>query len=171
MIRSMYVRDDALRYSVMHQDERSLASPVDMFILADKYDLPQLRRKLSYTFEAKLNDHYSGHEDEFVRIIIASVCGPAAIQFADKALQRSVSKHCNLHFADLLQDSRFVEQYTEGTLFDSEFALAFNLHVGKSALESKGIVATLVEDFEPRLVQSPTRLVLGASIQAICPDN
>ncbi|CAD0098130.1 unnamed protein product [Aureobasidium mustum] len=145
MIRSMYVRDDALRYSVMHQDERSLASLVDMFILADKYDLPQLRRKLSYTFEAKLDDHYSSHEDEFIRTIIARVCGPAAIQFADKALQRSVSKHCKMHYADLLQHSRFVDQYTEGTLFNSEFALAFNLHIDCIALGSQD---------EPNLIET-----------------
>ncbi|CAD0089791.1 unnamed protein product, partial [Aureobasidium vineae] len=160
MIRSMYVRDDTLSYSVPHPDERSLAMLVDTFILADKYDLPQLRRKTSHAFKARLSHDYSRNADEFVRFIIARVCGPTAFQFADKNLQRSIIEHCKMHLTDLLQDRRFVEQYTEGILFDSESALAFNLHVGKSALESNGSVTTLTKDYEPKMNPSPTRLVL-----------
>jgi hypothetical protein len=54
MIRSMYVRDDTLTYSMIHPDERSLAVLLDMFILADKYDLLQLRHKISYTLQESL---------------------------------------------------------------------------------------------------------------------
>jgi hypothetical protein len=160
MIQSMYFRNDTLSYSVFPPDTRSLTLLVDMFVLADKYDLPHLRRKTSYVFKAKLSHDYSRNADEFIRSIIPRVCGPDAIQFADKDLQRSTLEHCKLHFADLLQDERFVEQYTEGTLFDSEFALAFNLHVGKSALESKGANTTLIEGYEKKIGPSPTRLVL-----------
>ncbi|CAD0114880.1 unnamed protein product [Aureobasidium uvarum] len=151
MIQSMYACDDTLR-----PDERSLAMLVDTFIIADKYDLLQLRRKIPDAFETKLSDDYSRNADEFVRLIIARVCGPTAIRFADKGLQRSVMNHCKMHLTDLLQDRRFVEQYTGGTLFDSEFALAFNLHMGKSALEKNGLVPTLLKDYEPKMKPSPT---------------
>ena len=98
--------------------------------------------------------------DEFVRVIVAKICGPTAIQFADKDLQRSVLEHCKLHSTGPLQDRRFVEQYTGGTLLDTSFALAFNLHVGKSVLEGKGVVSTLLKDYKPSTNQSPIRLVL-----------
>jgi hypothetical protein len=160
MIQSMYFRNDKLSYSVFPRDTRSLALLVDMFVLADKYDLPHLRRKTSYVFKAKLSHDYSRNADEFIRTIIPRVCGPTAIQFADRDLQRSILEHCKLHFADLLQDERFVEQYTEETLFDREFALAFNLHVGKSALESKGGNTTLIAGYGKRIYPSPARLVL-----------
>lgn len=142
-------------------DEGSLSSLVDMFTLADKYDLLQLRRKISYSFEAKLSHDYSRNADEFVRTIIARVCGPTAIQSADKNLQRSVFKHCKMHFVDLLQDRRFIERYMEGTLFDRGFAQAFKLHVDMSALESKGGATTLLKDYESKMEQSPERLVLA----------
>lgn len=163
MIKSMYLRDDTLSYLVFPSDNRSLASLVDMFVLADKYDVPQLRRMTSYAFEDKLSHDYSRNSDDFIRTIIPRVCGPTAIHFADKDLQRSTLKHCKLHFPDLLQDERFVRQYTDGSLFDDEFALAFNLHVGKSALESKGLITTLIEGFEKEINRSPTRLVTRSS--------
>lgn len=160
MIRSMYVRDDTLSYSVLPPDERSLSTLVDLFTLADKYDLPQLRQKISYAFKAKLSHDYSRNADEFVQTIIARVCGPTAIQPADKNLQRLVLEHCKMHFVDLLQDRRFLEQYAGGTLFDSKFALAYSLHLGKSTLESKSVVTTPLKDYEPKMEQSPERSVL-----------
>lgn len=58
-------------------------------------------------------------------------------QFADRDLQCPGLENCRSHFTDILHDERFVKQYVGEILFGNEFALASNLHVGKTVLEGK----------------------------------
>jgi hypothetical protein len=125
---------------------------IDIYQLADKYDIPEIRRNVDSMFCELAYIHFSGKnasttfESYFVNCI-ARVCGPNSIQLADNTIKNSILQICHEVCIRLFQNNTFRQWYREGELFDVESAATFGMGLGRRLLASNGIAAEESDGF------------------------
>ena len=152
---------DTIRYLYRHgrvhdqlqglDDLFSIDGLIDIYQLADKYDIPILRQSavnrlpvLAYrVIHIPTN---TTHMRDFVDCI-ARVCGPDSLQFADNTLKTMVLKICQTYAVSLLKRKMFFQRYTRGELFDVGSATAFGVELSGRLLTSKGTAAGDTDGF------------------------
>jgi len=131
---------------------------VDIYLLADEYDIPRLRRstvnKLSALASRQMSCTDTTTMNDFVDCI-ARICGPDSLQFADNAMRARVMEICQNNSILLLKNKTFVQRYTKGGLFDVGSATAFGVGLGGRLLTSSGIAAGEAGGF-PNVKSSPS---------------
>lgn len=124
--------------------ESTIEAMVDMFILADKYDVEGLRACVRNDFTRAMDLAFSAlgknisHQHHFITSIVPMICGPSALQLADKTLRQAILKLCKVHWTTLLLDADFCALYVTGQLFDSDHASEFRTHLSLLLDESGG---------------------------------
>ncbi|KAI4722629.1 hypothetical protein E4T48_01199 [Aureobasidium sp. EXF-10727] len=117
---------------------------IEVYKMADKYDVPSVRRaaiQLSITY-LEDNSPFNGHS-EMVRVTsaesIASICGPDAPKLADPAMRDALFDWVVKHFDLINEKSAFSLKIKDGTLFDTELTakLLIKLGVQIGALKRK----------------------------------
>jgi hypothetical protein len=122
----------------------SIDALVDIYQLADKYDIPGLRHNAIdelYSFVSTGLQKTTAHntfKDHFMDCI-ARVCGPDAVQFADTTIRTTILDLCQENCLSLFQNKAFLKRYTRGQLFDVESATAFGTSLGARLLTSNGL--------------------------------
>jgi hypothetical protein len=125
---------------------------VDIFLLADKYDIPNLRQHTTCRLndcayrEFQNLDANNPSRDDLVDFV-ARICGPDSFQCADNAMKTRVMEICQENCISLFQNKTFLRRYTKGELFDVESAAAFGMELGHRLLKSKGIAAKEADGF------------------------
>ncbi|KAG9997431.1 hypothetical protein KCU78_g16957, partial [Aureobasidium melanogenum] len=131
---------------------------VDIYLLADKYDIPKLRCKTALAFgkavNRKLNPVLDPHFMEIFVDCIVKLCGPSSLELADHKLQNMITILCQQHYRLLLRDTMFLEKYKKGELFDNKNGAAFGLGLGQRLLYSEGIIPNKFVRFQ-RLTSIP----------------
>ena len=125
---------------------------VNIYLLADKYDIPKLRQRAINELSRVANREIPALSRRKASLndlvdCIARVCGPDALQSADGAMKARVIKICQEHSVALLPDKEFLHRYSSGELFDTESATAFGMKLGGLVLTSKGIEARESDGF------------------------
>ncbi|KAH0370555.1 hypothetical protein KCU65_g2584, partial [Aureobasidium melanogenum] len=114
MIKFMY-GGRYIDYSRLH--ESIVEAMVEMFILADKYDVKRLRISANSHFARAMDIAFSnvgknvGYQHRFITSMIPRICGPSALQLADKTLQQSILNLCKKHWSTLHLDPDFCTLY------------------------------------------------------------
>ncbi|THX51871.1 hypothetical protein D6D06_07103 [Aureobasidium pullulans] len=109
--------------------QMSMKQLIDLFELADKYDIEMLREYIDRAFYRLATHHLdafranSKHQNTFYECI-ARTCGPGALQAADNRLQSTVIQLCCEYCRPLLRDWRFLQLYNKGELSDEKQAIA-----------------------------------------------
>ncbi|KAG9667691.1 hypothetical protein KCU95_g4913, partial [Aureobasidium melanogenum] len=115
--------------------ESVVEAMVEMFILADKYDVERLRVSVCNHFTRAMDVAFSDvgknitHQHRFITSIVPRICGPSALQLADQTLRQSILDLCKVHWSTLLLDPDFCTLYGTGQLFDGDHALEFGRHL------------------------------------------
>lgn len=134
---------------------------INIYLLADKYDIHGLRRAIASVFcemalldLRKLRQNYT-FKSTFVKHI-ARICGPSCFQLADDTLQSMTIYLCQEHSSSLFKNEMFLQQYMKGELFDSKHAAAFGMKLGKYMLKSQNMTheeaSRLSKDWDPSLI-------------------
>ncbi|KAG9698952.1 hypothetical protein KCU95_g1825, partial [Aureobasidium melanogenum] len=116
---------------------------VDMFVLADKYDVESLRVSVCNHFTRAMDIAFSNvgknltYQHCFITSIIPRICGPSALQLADKTLQQSILDLCKEHWTTLHRDPDFCTLYGTGQLFDGDHVSELGQYL-QSLLDSSG---------------------------------
>jgi hypothetical protein len=125
---------------------------IDIYQLADKYDIPEIRRsvdnmfcELAYIGLSDINASTTSGS-HFVNCV-ARVCGPNSIQLADNTIKNSILQICHEECVRLFQNNAFLQWYKKGELFDVENAATFGMGLGRRLLASNGIAAEEVYGF------------------------
>jgi len=74
---------------------------INVFAAADKYDVPSRRVLVVEKFAQLMTHKWSASRQEFCAAV-QRLCGPEAVMFADKSLQKFTSKFCSTHILDLI---------------------------------------------------------------------
>jgi hypothetical protein len=128
----------------------SLDELIDIYQLADKYDIPELRRNAEDTLYSVVFGDFQNlssnptDKNNFVDCI-ARVCGPDSLQFADSSMKTIVLEPCLENCTSLFQNKTFLQRYAKGELFDVESATAFGMEVGR-LLASSDTDAEVADD-------------------------
>lgn len=124
---------------------------IDIYQLADKYDIPGLRADADSTLYLVMSDfpdlsldNPSNHS--FIDCV-SRVCGPDAVQSADNTMKTTIIRLCQENCLSLFQNKSFLQRYTRGELFDVESATAFGLILGVRLLKSNNIAAEEADGF------------------------
>lgn len=137
---------------------------VDIYLLADKYDIPKLRCKIALAFgkavNRKLNPVSDPHFMEIFVDCIVKLCGPSSLELADHKLQNMITILCQQHYRLLLRDTVFLERYKKGELFDNKNGAAFGLGLGQRLLYSEGIIPEQIREI-PKAYVDPMDLNAG----------
>jgi hypothetical protein len=112
MIRHIY--DLPYAQEDTHTDKESLVFCMNVFVLADKYDVASLRRKVVSDFELQLKSTWQS--EEFVECV-EKLCGPDAICLADPALQVAVTSFFTNNMSKLAYHESLVEMIREDKSF------------------------------------------------------
>lgn len=146
---------------------------VDIYLMADKYDIPKLRRsatsKLSLLAHSRLRTSRINATslDQLVDCI-ARVCGPDSLQSADTAMKTRVMEICQRNSVALLKNKTFLQRYRRGELFDVGSATAFGMGLGRLVLTSNGARAEEADGF-PNVKSvyqyTPDRYVKSSSLR------
>jgi hypothetical protein len=153
---------DTIRYLYRHgrlhdqlQDYMALLSIdglIDIYQLADKYDIPDLRISADAMLYSLASSDFrrlsanSASLDSFLDCV-ARVCGPNSLQFADNTLKTTVLEVCQKNCVPLFQNKLFLKRYTGGEVFDVESAAAFGMGLGSRLLKSNGMAADEADGF------------------------
>ncbi|KAG9520237.1 hypothetical protein KCV07_g4468, partial [Aureobasidium melanogenum] len=139
---------------------------IDVYLLADKYDVQGLRRTMVAAFRdmalADLQTLRQNHafKSTFIKHN-ARICGPASFQLADDTLQALVIHVCQEYSLVLFKNEMFLQQYIKGELFDNKHAAAFGMKLGRDLLESHSITHEeadgLSSDWDPSLIKLAAR--------------
>ncbi|KAK6003018.1 hypothetical protein QM012_000863 [Aureobasidium pullulans] len=141
MIRFMYGGRAIPYYRLC--DDNVIEAMVEMFILADKYDVEGLRAAVCNDFTRKVDLAFSdlvkniSQQNYFITSVVPKMCGPSALPLADKLLQQSIFKLCKMHWASLLLNVDFCALYMTGQLFDSDHTSEFQQYLN-SILDESG---------------------------------
>jgi hypothetical protein len=147
------------RHGLIHDQLHGLGSSVsmdkliDIYQLADKYDIPGLRHYASGKLYISVIESFhdsSGNitfRDPFMDCI-ARLCGPDAVQFADNSIKTMIMELCQENCIPLLQNKAFIQRYARGELFDVQSATVFGTDLGARLLASKGLHETA--SFKPK---------------------
>ncbi|KAG9996425.1 hypothetical protein KCU78_g17455, partial [Aureobasidium melanogenum] len=150
------IHDHLSDFDGLSQCSVSLNRLIDVYLLADKYDIYGLRCKVIWTFYCSaVNDlkklQASATFNSVFVDCIAEICGPSSPELADRTLYDTVIGLCKEFLSTLFRSEIFVQRYSKGELFDNEQAAAFGLELGKSVLMSRGILPVVVDKFcKPR---------------------
>ncbi|KAH0384981.1 hypothetical protein KCU92_g3911, partial [Aureobasidium melanogenum] len=125
---------------------------IDLYLLADKYDIPELRRNVDLSFYASASNDLRDLVDKTVSETvfvdcIARICGPDSPQLADDTLAKTVMDLCQEFSTTLLQNRAFLQRYKKGELFNNETAAAFGMVLAGRLLTSNGIAAKEADGF------------------------
>lgn len=130
MIRFMYTGH--VPYTVL-PGESVVEAMADLFVLADKYDVEGLRVSVCNHFTCAIDSAFSEGNNiiqhRFVTSIVPKICGPRALQLADKRLRQSIMKLCKVHWSTLLLDADFCALFVTGQLFDTDNGSGFLQHL------------------------------------------
>ncbi|KAI4773342.1 hypothetical protein E4T52_11681 [Aureobasidium sp. EXF-3400] len=150
-IRHLY-RHGRVHYQLQGLDNLlSIDRLIDIYQLADKYDIPSLRQSAVYRLPVlayrviripTITRRMSNFLD-----CIARVCGPDSVQFADNTLKTIVLKICQTYAISLLEDKAFLQRYKRGELFDVGSATAFGVELSGRLLTSNGTAAGETDRF------------------------
>ena len=118
-------------------DFECLSHHMDVYMIADKYDCPSIRKvaveKIIAAFETLF---WKKELDEMIPVI-ADICGPKAPEFADRALRVAVVEWLSKHFACCLHVHQFKDALKDGSLLDnycaSQILLKFSDRVNQYA--------------------------------------
>jgi hypothetical protein len=122
----------------------SMDALVDIYQLADKYDIPELRHNVIdelYNFVSTGLQETTAHDTFKVYFMdcIARICGPHAVQFADTTIRTTIVDLCQENCLSLFHNKAFLQRYTRGELFDIESATALGIDLGTRLLTSNGL--------------------------------
>lgn len=144
----------------------TLQQLIDVYLLADKYDIHGLRRTIAKAFnemalvdlrELRQNNTF---KSTFVKHI-ARICGPFCFQLADDTLQALVVYLCAAFSSTLFKDETFLQRYMKGELFNSKHAAAFGAKLGKDLLKSQNKTHEEItrhsKNWEPSLIGTEAR--------------
>ncbi|KAH0346794.1 PAP2-domain-containing protein, partial [Aureobasidium melanogenum] len=134
---------------------------INIYLLADKYDIQGLRRATASVFcemalldLRKLRQNHT-FKSTFVKHI-ARICGPSCFQLADDTLQALTIHLCQEYSSSLFKNEMFLQQYMIGELFDSKHAAAFGMRLGKYMLKSQNMsheeASRLSKNWDPSLI-------------------
>ncbi|KAG9550106.1 hypothetical protein KCU71_g14134, partial [Aureobasidium melanogenum] len=134
---------------------------INIYLLADKYDIQGLRRATASVFcemalldLRKLRQNHT-FKSTFVKHI-ARICGPSCFQLADDTLQALTIHLCQEYSSSFFKNEMFLQQYMKGELFDSKHAAAFGMRLGKYMLKSQNMsheeASRLSKDWDPSLI-------------------
>lgn len=116
--------------------ENIVEAMVNMFILADKYDVEGLRALICNDFTRAVDLAFSDlgknitHQHHFITSIVPRICGPSALQLADKILQQSILNLCKMFWTTLFLNTDFCTLHGTGQLFDCDHAAEFGRYLG-----------------------------------------
>ncbi|KAI5248061.1 hypothetical protein E4T42_05821 [Aureobasidium subglaciale] len=124
--------------------ERPLRRFLKVYMMADRYDCPTIRRAVVPLVNEQLEEHISPHVgDSFQDLsgeivqIIAELCGPDSPQLADPSLRRSVFDWLSYNFAVCIQESSFRSAIGQGILLDARLTATLLLKLGKQIKDSR----------------------------------
>ena len=145
MIRYLYCHGRFRKRLLVQDRSLTMGELVDVYLLADKYDVPGLRQSASNKFRVMTYNKFRFPSVSAISTVefvdcIARVCGPDSLQSADGAMRALVIEICQKNSISLLQNNAFVHRYTRGELFDLESATAFGMELGDCLLKSKGYI-------------------------------
>jgi hypothetical protein len=125
---------------------------IDIYQLADKYDIPEIRRNVDNMFceLAYINasdQNTSTASENYFLDCVARVCGPHSIQLADTTIKKSILQICNEGCVKFLQNKSFLQRYRRGELFDVESAATFGMGLGRYVLACNNIIAEEADGF------------------------
>jgi hypothetical protein len=135
MLRHMY----NLPYSQQKVDYESdmFKYHIDVFMLADKYDCPSLRKAAVSKFRRiadEFDSHWQFEEDPAMLInAIATICGPDAQQTADRSLRYETLKFCATNYIRIFTYREFQERVRDESLFDGDAMAKLLVNVGSIA--------------------------------------
>lgn len=85
---------------------------MNVFIVADKYDIPSLREKIVPEFVLRLQLYWQ--TEDFVECV-QKLCGPQAIHLADSALQIAIADFFTRDLSKLMHHDSLVKMINEDT--------------------------------------------------------
>jgi len=162
MPEGIYYSDDGVEYLQTDPEARvkELRFYVDVFIVADKYDCPSLRQKVSSHFATAADMMVEfGHYQELVTVM-SRICGPNAPQIAASELREEVVNLCLGHFKTFTTEKTFVQALVDGELFADPctsrllvFALD-NIYLARNGgrKSNPGQVALILQDAASRMI-------------------
>ncbi|THV63934.1 hypothetical protein D6D27_10556 [Aureobasidium pullulans] len=145
ILQYLYCHGTAYAYFL---DPKNSATPISMeqlvnlYELADKYDIVGLRKRIDLAFyksgslDLRALDANPGQHSAFVDCI-AKVCGPHSHQAADRTLQCTVTRLCQENCQTLFLNQKFLQLYSEEKLFDAEQATKLGMLLGKRLLATE----------------------------------
>ncbi|KAG9667784.1 hypothetical protein KCU99_g739, partial [Aureobasidium melanogenum] len=107
---------------------------IDVFMLADKYDCPSLRRAAASNFHDAADKALDIGMPTFLMKTIPAICGPDACQTADLSLRDTLLSFCATHYARLFRFDIFRDALRDGKLFDVDATTKLLEKVGAIAL-------------------------------------
>lgn len=122
---------------------------LEMYLLADKYDVPSLRKLISTT----IVDHF-----------YEQISKPSMVPFlkklfgschADRSVQQQVFSGIRLVIPDMIKNNKvFAEELKKGQIFDTEWAGALIFDLGRMSKPSKEVnyVDQLFDDSDPDIL-------------------
>jgi hypothetical protein len=115
---------------------------VDVYMMADKYDIPKLRHDVNsmlYSLIHAIEDlsENATFKNSFIDCI-ARVCGPDAPQLADNTMKTRIMEICQENCVSLYRNENFVQRYARGVLFDAQSAADFGMELGARLLTRRG---------------------------------
>lgn len=139
----------------------ALQKLIDIYLLADKYDIQGLRRRTAAAFnEMALIDLRNLRQKHTFKSTfvehIARICKPSCFQLADDTLQALVMHLCQAYSSPLFSNEEFLKQYMKGEMFDSKRAAEFGAKLGKDLFKNQNMkyeeLSRHSKDWDPSLI-------------------
>jgi hypothetical protein len=99
-------------------EDVGLAFCMNVFKVADKYDVVSLRQRVALDFHALLEDSWD--TKEFVECV-HKLCGPDAIRLVDSSLQIAIAVFFTNDISNLIHHDSLVEMFKEDKSFIGQF--------------------------------------------------
>ncbi|CAD0092139.1 unnamed protein product [Aureobasidium vineae] len=96
---------------------------INVFMAADKYDIPSLRLLVVDKFAELMDLKWFANQHEFCTAM-QRLCGPDAVAFADRSLQASAASFCSKHISDLIKLKSFASMLEDGEPFAGRLVTA-----------------------------------------------
>ncbi|THZ27066.1 hypothetical protein D6C91_02389 [Aureobasidium pullulans] len=109
---------------------------INVFEVADKYDVPSLRVLSVGKFAWLMESIWSIKKEEVCQAI-QRLCAPNAVSFADRSLQASAATFCSAHILDLIKIDSFVKMLEEGEPFAGRLLTAVLKGKSESVIQTK----------------------------------
>ncbi|THY73878.1 hypothetical protein D6C86_04965 [Aureobasidium pullulans] len=109
---------------------------INVFEVADKYDVPSLRVLAVGRFAWLMESIWSSKKEKVCEAI-QRLCAPNAVSFADRSLQASAATFCSAHILDLIKIDSFVKMLEEGEPFAGRLLTAVLRGKSESVIQTK----------------------------------